>query len=73
MKDNYIHPNLDPSNEGDYLELVIRLRELALDPDTDTIIISQQEYDILEDAAHPTMKDKGHTFYGKQVLVNVIY
>jgi len=66
---NYIHPNFNPSNLESYLLLVTRLRTLAQDPNTDIVEVSQNEYNILEDAANPTMKGKGHTVYGKKVVI----
>ncbi len=66
---NYVHPNFKPSNLDAYLEVVTRLRTLAQDTNADIVEVSQNEYDILEDASHPTMKGKGHTVYGKKVVV----
>lgn len=68
---NYIHPNFNPTSKDIYLNLVNKLREKALTMNEDDIIyVSQNEYDILEDATHPTMKGKGHQVYGIEIRVS---
>lgn len=68
---NYIHPNFNPTSKDIYLNLVNKLRDKALTMNEDDIIyVSQNEYDILEDAAHPTMKGKGHQVYGIEIRVS---
>lgn len=69
MKSDYIHPNFSPSDPNKYLEVVNRLRDIAEHTHEDTIYVSQEEYDVLEDAAHPTKKGHGHQVYGKQIII----
>ena len=70
MKDEYVHPNFLPADETKYLELISRLRTEGLDDSIEFIYVSKEEYGILEDAAHQTMKGKGHSVYGKEVKIN---
>lgn len=66
---NYIHPNFNPTDKDAYLSVVNKLRDKALTMDDDVIYVSQEEYDILEDASHHTMKGKGHQVYGIEIKV----
>lgn len=66
---NYIHPNLNPSDLDKYLSLVNKLRTLAIDTNVDTLFVTKEEYNILEDSANETMKGRGHTVYGKEVEI----
>lgn len=67
MKKNYIHPNFKPTDENKYLELVNRLREVCWNNELKQIEVSQEEYNILEDASHSSAK--GHQVYGVEVVV----
>jgi hypothetical protein len=69
MKSEYIHPNFSPTNKDAYLNLVNRLREECWNTDLKKIEISQEDYDILEDASHPSMKGKGHQVYGVEIVI----
>lgn len=64
----YIHPNFNPTNKGKYTDLVCRLRVESMS-DVDFLYVSKEEYAILEDAAHPSMKGKGHQVNGIEVKV----
>lgn len=66
----YIHPNFSPSDPAKYLEVVNKLRNMAEHIlDKDVIYVSKEEYDVLEDAAHPTKKGHGHQVYGKRIII----
>ncbi len=69
--DNYIHPNFSPTDQDKYLEVVMKLRDTADQTDDDVIYVTKEEYDILEDAAHKSMKGQGHQIYGKEIRVIV--
>ncbi len=70
MDKDYIHPNFNPSDKDEYLKLVGELRELCnhrVYPSL--ILVSQRNWDILEDAAHPTKKGHGHQVMGVEIQV----
>lgn len=69
MENKYIHPNFKPTDKNKYLELVNRLREMCWNTQLTQIEVSQEEYNILEDASHSSMKGKGHQVYGVEVIV----
>jgi hypothetical protein len=65
MESNYIHPNFSPSDNQEYIDVVNAIRmKCSKMKSGDTLYITQEEYDILEDAAHETMKGQGHQCYG---------
>ena len=69
MRD-YIHPNFNPTDKHIYLCVVKKLRDKAIAlNEGDIIYVSQNEYDILENASHPTMKGEGHHVYGIEIKV----
>jgi len=69
MDNGYIHPNFSPSDKDKYLELVEALRKYhsELVSKDGVIYVTKEEYQILEDAAHPSMKGKGHQVYGIEI------
>ena len=68
--EEYIHPNLIPSDKDKYLNLVNRLRAEAKGlTSEDFIFISKEDYEILEDSANESMKVRGHQVYGVQIKV----
>ena len=70
IDDDYIHPNFDPEDKGIYLEVVRQLREKATTTDENPILVSEYIYSVLEDAAHETMKGKGHQVYGIEIKID---
>lgn len=65
----YIHPNFDPTDMEEYSRVINIVRNIAIEPLVDKIVVSQHSYNVLEDAAHESMKGRGHQCYGKEVVI----
>ena len=71
MSSKYIHPNFNPKDKNEYLDLINKLREKCLSTDLKKIEVSKKEYAILENASHSSMKNKGHQVYGVEVVMKL--
>lgn len=70
----YLHPNLHPTSKVKYLNVIERIREVFdIHNNVVKILIPKDQFDILEDAAHPTMKGKGHACYGVPIEIGSGY